>query len=70
MIEIKPCPFCGGKDIRIVDRETFSYLECPDCLIRFYQCEACSVEENIEAWNRRAVSEVNDEQVSEQTGNG
>jgi hypothetical protein len=53
MTVLKPCPFCGG-NVSIVDKEMFSYIECPFCLGRFYQVEACSVEDNIEAWNKRS----------------
>ena len=55
MKKLKPCPFCGGNNVAIFDKETFSYIECPDCLGRFYQAEACSVEDNIEAWNKRTI---------------
>ena len=55
--ELKPCPFCGGKAevIRHYDnhQEISSSIVCVDCLANFHQEEACCVEENIEAWNRR-----------------
>jgi len=49
MIELKPCPFCGGKaEIMGV---TYVYIECPDCGVktRGYRDE----EDAIETWNRR-----------------
>lgn len=55
MDKLKPCPFCGGKDIhvRIIknddDMEISSQIECYDCLSIFYQAEACCHEEQIEA---------------------
>ena len=51
--ELKPCPFCGGTDIQIKDKEKWSYIWCGDCLSAFWQLEACSVEDNVEAWNKR-----------------
>lgn len=59
MNELKRCPFCGGNDVhvRIVknadDEEISSQIECWDCLIIFYQAEACCHEEQMAAWNRR-----------------
>lgn len=54
--ELKPCPFCGSTDVHIHEKETktFSYICCYECLASFWQQEACDVEDNIEAWNRRA----------------
>ena len=33
MSEPKPCPFCGGVDVRVVDGSTFRWrrAECNDC---------------------------------------
>ena len=55
--KLKPCPFCGGTNIHVKDNLTWSYICCYDCLASFWQQEACDVEDNIEAWNRRAESE-------------
>ena len=52
--KLKPCPFCGGANIHIKDNRTWSYICCYECLASFWQQEACNVEDNIEAWNRRA----------------
>ena len=52
-MKLKPCPFCGGTDVNVVDEGNFSFIECADCLGAFYQREACSVEDNVEAWNKR-----------------
>ena len=54
--ELKPCPFCGGTDIQIKDKEKWSYIWCGDCLSAFWQLEACSVEDNVEAWNKRKAN--------------
>ena len=53
MIKLKPCPFCGCTDVNVVDKGNFSFIECSGCLGAFYQREACSVEDNVEAWNKR-----------------
>ena len=58
MMKLKPCPFCGGTDVNVVDEGNFSFIECADCLGAFYQREACSVEDNVEAWNKRASGAV------------
>lgn len=52
-MDLKPCPFCGGKDIHIEDKEDWSYVLCYDCLASFWQQEATCPEDNAEAWNRR-----------------
>lgn len=57
-IKLKPCPFCGNKHpnaIRYYDlgKECGSNIVCSDCGAVFNHIEACSIEENIEAWNRR-----------------
>lgn len=48
--ELKPCPFCGGKNVRIWDIST-PYVQCYDCLAS----TACgnTQEEAIKYWNRR-----------------
>lgn len=53
MVELKPCPFCGGEaHIRQNGNRVFPWVVCSDCIAstRVYD----SVEEAIEAWNRRA----------------
>lgn len=52
-MKLKPCPFCGGTDILIKDKENWSYIWCGDCLMASWNLEACSVEDNVEAWNKR-----------------
>lgn len=56
MAELKPCPFCGGKDFRVV----FELLMTP----KIYKvvCESCCAEgplelneqRAIDAWNKRS----------------
>lgn len=50
MTELKPCPFCGSKDLEIVIVRGFEVVECHDCLIRTYQIEGDGPEQY---WNRR-----------------
>ena len=54
-MKLKPCPFCGGNDVSVVDKGYFSFIECADCLGAFYQREACCVEDNVKAWNKRTI---------------
>ena len=54
-MKLKPCPFCGGTDVHVIDEGNFSFIECADCLGAFYQREACCVEDNVEAWNKRTI---------------
>ncbi len=53
--KLKPCPFCGGTDIMIKDEGNWSYIWCGDCLMASWQREACSVDDNVEAWNKRTI---------------
>lgn len=64
MIELKPCPFCGGTgrlDIYIsplwqtkegwVDSKRMRYIGCEDCGCRTFYFE--TAEDAVKAWNRR-----------------
>lgn len=53
--ELRPCPFCGSHRIkmnRVYDTNEW-YLRCEDCLIEQYLHG--SLDEAIEAWNRRVI---------------
>lgn len=57
MEELKPCPFCGGTDLRL---ESFSgwgidIIVCYDCLATFSHQEITCEEDLIKAWNRRVM---------------
>ena len=64
--ELKPCPFCGGKDIRKMTTHSYCEIWCYDCLAgmtrglnmgkydSLAESEADCGVEAIEAWNRRA----------------
>lgn len=56
-LKLKPCPFCGGKAIPVVDDETedFFGVKCFACGGSI-QAEKESLDEAIEAWNRRTKS--------------
>lgn len=50
MIELKPCPFCGGK-ARIFEMRTMSWVKCANC-----GCETAlldTIKEAVATWNRR-----------------
>lgn len=51
MEKLKPCPFCGGKNIRVWNTSTH-WVSCDDCLAS----TACALTEEaaVEYWNRRA----------------
>ena len=69
--ELKPCPFCGNKNINVVDATFALGLYDTDCEVSFnVMCSVSSSgcgastgwwdsrEGAIEAWNRRATDEM------------
>lgn len=70
MIELKPCPFCGGtaKMRHDSDGPGYSYVECEKCRmksVRFMRAfERASDEAAADFWNRR-VSDVHSGQRTE-----
>ena len=59
MAELKPCPFCGEKDL--IDygimggtMEGFDYVQCENCGAEIHSIHNGKYIEAIEAWNRRA----------------
>jgi len=63
MIELKPCPFCGGKDVQINHGAMWGYAaHCNECgadVIFWGMCNPLNLdgdyrEELARAWNRRA----------------
>jgi Lar family restriction alleviation protein len=56
-VKLKPCPFCGSKDIKIGMTEALEFLYCY-CNSCNSKGELCNMEESaIEAWNRRVSDE-------------
>lgn len=51
MEKLKPCPFCGGKNIRIW-KTSAPFVSCDDCLAN--TGSALTKKEAVEYWNRRA----------------
>lgn len=52
--EIKPCPFCGSKDVFTGHRSSF-YVHCDECQVDGPWNDR-NEQEAIEAWNRRTPS--------------
>jgi Lar family restriction alleviation protein len=51
--ELKPCPFCGCKNINLIDYHGgIVFVQCDDCCATFPHFD--TKEEAINAWNRRA----------------
>lgn len=58
MIELKPCPFCGGK-AKLIYIGFMSVVKCQKCgafgeVVPDYYEQGDGKTEAIEAWNRRA----------------
>jgi Lar family restriction alleviation protein len=49
MIDLQPCPFCGGEAINI---GSLNVVACRDCIAKGHSC--ASEDEAAEKWNRRA----------------
>lgn len=62
VVELKPCPFCGGEAVLEENKVRKGYeaaVSCNDgCLLHMYTItyddEETAVRKAIEAWNRRA----------------
>lgn len=56
---LKPCPFCGSRDVDVFDAggEPYArsqpYVHCNNCNADSEMCD--SLDEAIAAWNRRAI---------------
>lgn len=72
-IKLKPCPFCGAKNVRLMSNETKASACCIDsddeleakyCYIHCYGCDMDFMpdvdiaKDVMEAWNRRADNET------------
>lgn len=55
MKKLKPCPFCGSKNIRAWMNTSTPWVSCDDCLAS----TACALteEEAVEYWNRRVSND-------------
>lgn len=50
--ELKPCPFCGSKNVHEMRYEASDFIQCHDC---FASSRAdLPMAEAVEEWNRRA----------------
>lgn len=58
-IELKPCPFCGSKNIKLLEYGNWKnfYCECEDCraIVPDPSITDYTEEEAIEAWNTRHI---------------
>lgn len=58
-MELKPCPFCGSRDVEMFDAGgdpySFSmlYVHCNNCNADSKMCD--SIDDAVAAWNRRAI---------------
>ena len=50
---LKPCPFCGGNNLRINSDALGGRIECYECLSVYWKAEIVSEDDLINAWNRR-----------------
>lgn len=58
--KLKPCPFCGGTNIHIMDMGYPHWVYCGDCGARVHGGvvgETLGKIASVEAWNRRARDE-------------
>ena len=57
MDELKPCPFCGSKDVAMAQNPVYNimFVHCDGCglIASFRQSE--NAEDTVAAWNRRAL---------------
>ncbi len=64
-MELKPCPFCGCKEIKInFPKKKTIEIKCPSCLIKYIQSYLRFTEEQllglmIKSWNSRVKLEKN-----------
>ena len=65
MAELKPCPFCGNRDLSSGITMTFGstsrgYVMCTNCSARI---ERSFQRKAIEAWNRRTSESIDEEKM-------
>lgn len=52
-IELKPCPFCGGKAEVTVFLGNYM-VACTACPASIFPCKGMTKDEAVKTWNRRA----------------
>lgn len=61
--ELKPCPFCGGKNIILGTHEaswgTEQYIKCCDCMAKIQIDQEYGEKMLIYRWNRRVHKDAN-----------
>ena len=62
--ELKPCPFCGGKDIEMWENKQLTYTEYRVCCMSCHIAQAGQYyyrrTDAVDAWNRRVGEQEND----------
>lgn len=58
MTELKPCPFCGSKKVRVVTSITAGYVLCDECDAEGPLARLATGESPVDLWNRRHVPEA------------
>lgn len=54
MTDLKPCPFCGEKAVRLsVVKGVFTCIQCHECRIMLHSQDSSKTEAVVEAWNKR-----------------
>jgi len=58
--ELKPCPFCGGSKVQIIDYEFTDQIECDECgnLVRPSCWNTRPIEDALRAENKRLREEL------------
>ena len=62
MTKLKPCPFCGSENIKLIKNPVYDANECTTLYYKFYKCRYCGAQgggsyserDAAEKWNRRA----------------
>ena len=51
MTELKPCPFCGSKNVKIHVGYSHSYIRCEDCIVSTRRFK--NIQDAVDGWNKR-----------------
>lgn len=65
-LQLKPCPFCGGKPSLYILR-FYKTISCKSCLAEIKANRSCTIKDFSELWNRR-INETDKNQGGEVLG--